>query len=146
MIACAVSCRPSCANFGAADGFAVLREREPEINDLRHEEITLLVSLAGERAEHLVRAVKRREVGGDRRAVGRDVGRPHHGAGGIDGVDSEGFLLEIDVRMENAEGFTEQDEMPSISRPSLVGNIIAMRVRGPSQIADLLVTLAGRNL
>ena len=90
-----------------ADRLELLRVREPEVNPLRHQEIPHPVPHTGALADRLVRALERREVRGDRGAVRGEVGLPHHGAGGIDRVDGEGPLVEIDAGVEQAEGLGE---------------------------------------
>ena len=120
--------------------------REAEVNPLRHHEIPHPITHAGALADGLVRAVERREVRRHRGAIGGQVGLPHHGAGGIDRVDGEGPLVQIDAGVEHAEGLGENGRTTSISPPGLVGNIIALLLTGPSKIVACSLSLSGPNL
>jgi hypothetical protein len=117
------------------DRLEILRVRQAQVNPLRDQEIAHPVPHAGAFADGLVRTLKGREVRGNGAAVRREVRLPHDAAGGINGVDREGPLVEIDARVEHVEGLTEQGGTRSISRPDLVGNIIALVVTGPPKIA-----------
>ena len=100
--------------------------REAEVNALWHEQIAHPIPHAGALADGLVRAVEGRDVGGDGRAVRGQVGLSHHRAGGIDGVDGERPLVQINAGVAHVEGRGENGRTTRISPPGLVGNIIAL--------------------
>ncbi len=91
-------------HLGVADGLEILGVRKAKVNALWHREIPHPVPQAGALADGLVRTFKGREVRGHGGAVRREVRLPHDGASGIDSVDGEGPLVEIDASVEHTEG------------------------------------------